>query len=255
MLLLVAIPITLSGTAYALFTQQLSIDPSTAKPSYSYSQNLLMTYTKTVTVVNSTRWQYTVLITVNNIGSLDVNSWHISLTIPSNANSFSCTGATCANATGAVTVDNSATNGTIVAGGSVSFTMKFRLTTDVYTLDNVNVSGTYAPVYQSISGLTETWTRGSRSKAGGVFYWPFTFTVHNNSGSALTGWRILIPWDTAVNKLKNAPTTISYYEAPTQLTLIANSSIAKGATFKFTISLGSTSSAWVLSGDTIEGAY
>jgi hypothetical protein len=253
--MLIAIPLVLTSTGYALFSQQLDINADTAKPAYSRSQNLLMTYDKVVTVFNASRWEYNLTITVRNEGTADINSWHLTFSIPSNANAFKCFDDTvCTLTTGSVVVDNGPSTGTIPAGGSVSFTMRYRLTTPVHTAQNINISGTYAPNYQTMAGLTQSFTRGSRSKSGGVFYWPYTFTITNNTGQNISAWRILAPWDTATNALKNVPATINYFEEATQLTMLSTTGITSGGTFQFTISLGSTSNAWNLSGQTIQGA-
>ncbi|MCA9324817.1 cellulose binding domain-containing protein, partial [Candidatus Saccharibacteria bacterium] len=158
---LLAIPLVLTSTGYALFSQDLTVDGNVTKPAYSRSQSLLMTYDKVVTVFNQNRWEYNLTITIENQGTSNVNSWHLTFDLPSNNTGFRCFDDTvCVENNGAVTIDNGTSTAIITAGNSVSFTMRFRLTTDTYSLQNIDISGTYAPTYQTISGLTASHVLG-----------------------------------------------------------------------------------------------
>lgn len=256
-LLLLAVPILVASSGYALFSQQLSIDASTAKPAYSRSQNLLLTYDKVVTVYNANRWEFNLTFTVANQGTSGIDSWHLTFNIPSNANAFKCFDDTvCTNTSGAVVVDNGSSTGIIPAGSSVDFTMRFRLTTDTYTLQNIDISGTFAPVYQTMSGLTVSYTVGTRNRHQGVYYWYYTFTVTNNTGQNLSAWRILADWDSSVNGVwaNGTDNTINYFEDTNQLRLISKSALANNNSFQFVADIGSTDRNWTLGNHSIEGA-
>lgn len=252
--LLIVIPLVLTGTGYALFSQELSVQGAADKPAYASSQNLLLTYTKTSTQVTAQRWRHDLSITVQNTGTQDINAWNATFTIPSNVNQFSCTIAVCTNTSGSININNGTSNGFIAAGGSVTFTMTYRLTVASYVLQNITISGTFAPVYQNMAGLTQSFTRGTRSRSGAFFYWPHNFTVSNQTGQAISAWKISIPWDSSTNAIRNPPANINYVVSATQLTVFSTAGIASGGTFAFTLSLGSTSNAWVLTGVTIQGA-
>ncbi len=248
-LMLIAIPLLLSSTGYALFSQQLSIDGTTAKPSYTYSQNLLMTYDKVVTVFNTRRWEYNLTVTISNLGTKNTDSWHLTFDTPANVNGIKCFDDTVCveDGNGHFTIDNGNSTGLILAGGSVSFTMRFRLKTDTYTLDNINVSGTYAPNYQSLPGLTTAYVTGSRNKHQGLFYWYQTFTVTNNSGFDLDNWRIIAGWDSSYAVWANGTdTTINYFEDTSEIRMLSTTPLLDGDSFVFTIDVGGvTDKKWV----------
>jgi len=255
--MLAAIPIVLMSTGYALFSQDLSVSGNVAKPAYSRSQNLLMTYDKVVTVYNANRWEYNLTFTVTNTGVSTTDSWHLTFTIPSNANAFKCFDDTvCTNTSGAIVVDNGTSNAILAPGNSASFTMRFRLTTDTYTLQNINISGTFAPVYQTMAGLTTSYTKGARVKHQGNFYWPYTFTVTNNSGQDISAWRILTDWDGATNSIwpNTTDTTINYLEDAAELRIFSKTGVANNDTFQFVITLSSSDKNWTLGSYSIQGA-
>ena len=253
-LMLVGIPILLTGSGYALFSQQLTIQGTATNPSYSSSQNLILTYDKVITPLGVNDWRYDLTVTIKNNGSSDVNTWHSAFDIPSDASQFSCTDANCTNTIGAVAADNTPSNGVIAANNSQVYTVSFRASVPDYTLQNVSVSGSFPPTYQTISGLSASFTRGSQTTADGIFYWPYTYTVTNNSGNAVSAWRISLPWSATTNAISNVSGTVNYYVTPTQLSFFSTTSIPDGGSFQFTVTLGATSSGWDISGDTIEGA-
>ena len=50
---LLVIPLALTGVGYALFSQELTLDTSAIKPSYTTAQGLRVTYNRTVSPVST----------------------------------------------------------------------------------------------------------------------------------------------------------------------------------------------------------
>jgi hypothetical protein len=193
---------------------------------------------------------------VKNNGTATVTAWLLSFDMPSDFSNITCgTTVTCSNSGVTATINNGSGNGTIAAGASVTFTYSFRSSLTKYTLQNISIAGTVPSGYQTISGLTVTASAGTRTKSGKWYYWPYTFTVTNNSGSALSAWRIQTPWSSSTNAVNSMPANVNYVVAATQLTMLSTTSIANGTNFVYTASLGSTSSTWALTGYTIQGSY
>lgn len=252
---LLAIPLVLTGTGYALFSQQLSVNTTTTKPSYSTSNNMLFTYTRSLGTQGQ-KTVYTITGTVTNQGTASVTGWLLNFSLPTDFGGYGC-GATvvCSTSGTTATVANGTGNGSIAPGGSVTFTVTFNSTASTnYTLQNISIAGSVAVGYQTISGLTVTASAGTRTKSGKWYYWPYTFTVTNNSGSAISAWRILAPWNSSTNAVNSMPANVNYVVAATQLTILSTTGMANNTSFQFTASLGSTSSTWVLTGYTIQGA-
>lgn len=251
-LMLTAIPLVLMGTGYALFSQQLSVDADANKPDYTASQNLLLTYTRSVTPQGQS-WTYNIGVTIKNNGTSAVSAWQATFSLPGDYSNVSCTNATCSQASGVNTAVNTGTNGTIAAGGTVTFNFSFRSGSQTYVFTAITVSGTLPPTYQTVTGLTVLAVAGARTKAGKWYTWPYTFTVTNASGQNLAGWRILIPWNTSSNQVASMPTTVNYVQAASQLTIMSKQAINSGTNFQFVANLSSTSSTWVMTGYTVEG--
>lgn len=253
---LIAIPLVLMGTGYALFSQQLSINTTTVYPSYTISNNMLFTYTRSLST-SGQKTIYSITGTVKNQGTTSVTAWLVNFSLPADFGAYSC-GATvtCSTSGTTATVANGASNGTIAPGASVTFTLTFNSTASKnYILQNISVAGSVAVGYQTISGLTVTASAGTRTKSGKWYYWPYTFTVTNNSGSAISAWRILAPWNSTTNAVASMPANVNYVVTATQLTMLSTVGLANNASLQFTASLGSTSNSWVLTGYTIEGAF
>lgn len=252
-LMLIAIPLVLMTAGYALFSQQLSINTTTPNVAYTSSQNLLATYTKTVAKSGSS-WLYTISMTVKNNGSGAVTAWQVAFDLPTGFNQLSCTNATCTTSGVRVTSVNTATNGTINSGATTTYTITFKTSTTTYVLQNMNVSGTLAPIYQNMAGLTISFTRGARTKSGKWYYWPYTFTVTNNSGQNISAWRATANWSNTTNNVQTMATTVNYVAGATQLTITSKTGMANNTTFQFTAKLGSTSTTWNLTGLAIQGS-
>ena len=249
-----AAPLLLLGTGYAIYSQQLSLNGSAAKPAYSSSQNVWMTYVATYGSSGG-RVVYNITATIQNKGATAIESWALSFDMPSDFTSFSCASTVSCSTSGArATAINGTSNGTIAAGGSTQFTLTFRSYTANYQLQNIAVSGVQVVVYQTISGLTASRSVGTRTKSGNRYYWPYSFTVTNNSGASVSKWRITANWS-STETVSSMATTVSYMTTTSTITILSKTAVANGQNFVFTSSLSSTNSAWALSGMTIQGAY
>lgn len=253
-LLLLAIPLALSGTGYALFTQNLAINTHATQPAYVATSNLLMTYT-TSTGSQGSKIVYTETITIKYNGTATITAWQLMFDMPSDFTQFSCASTVSCSTSGVTaTIVNGSGNGTINPGGTVTFTVNFTSYTAGYILQNIHVSGTLALTYQTMSGLTMSVSAGTRTKSGKWYYWPYTFTVTNNTGQFLRGWRIQASWSSSTNAVSSMGSTVSYTTSTTQLTILSMAGISTGTSFQFNGTLGSTRSTWTLSGYSIQGA-
>ncbi|HSX32832.1 MAG TPA: hypothetical protein VLF91_00640 [Candidatus Saccharimonadales bacterium] len=252
--MLIGIPLVLTSSAYALYSQQLSVHGNATEPVYTSSQNLSITYTKSITSVAG-KWQYTITVTVHNNNNRNTSAWQSTFSLPSGFSNLTCSNATCTQASNVNTANNTGTNGTITANGTVVYTLVFRSTQQNYRFTSIGVSGTLVPIYAPVSGLTVAASQGTRSKSGKWYTWPFTFTVTNASGQNLAGWRILIPWNTSTNQVNSMPATVNYIETASQLTILSTQAINNGTSFQFIANLSSTSQNYVLSGYTVEGQF
>lgn len=252
--ILLAIPLALASTGYAVFSQQLSVIGDSANVSYNATEHLDLSYTKSVSPSGSD-WVYTMSpMTVKNNGTLATTAWQVKFDLPSDASQFSCTNANYSQSSVTVTAVNTVSNGTIAAGSSTGFSCTFKTAISNYTLQNINVSGTLILIYQTLSGLTMSVSAGTRTKSGKWYYWPYTFTVNNNSGSAIRAWRITASWSSTTNAVSVMDSTVDYTTSATQLTITSKTGMAIGATFQFAGTLESTNMNWALSGYAVQGA-
>lgn len=239
-------PVFMMSTAYALFSQQLSIDATGASVSYVSNQYMTMTYTKIASLAGST-WTYSMNpVTIKNNGVTSVTAWQTTFTVPADAPTPTCSAAVvCTRSGTTVTVKNGAGNGTIASGGTVTFTMSFTTTTAAYTLQNVTISGTFATTFQTITGLTVTITAGTSTKKGATWTWKPTITVTNNSGQALSGWQVVVtPWSTAYAVTSTMPAGISFTASATQLTFTSTNALASGASYQFIPTITTNTASW-----------
>ncbi len=254
MAILLSIPLTISGVGYALFTQNLSVNTTAIKPAYTSSQGLRVTYTSTVTASGQT-WTHTLNpITITNYGSVGVSAWQFVFTLPSGYSNLACTSGTCTANGNVITMVNT-TNGTINPGGSVTVSLSFRTTLTRYTLQDVNISGTYVPVYQTMSGLTVSRTVGTRTKSGQWYRWPYTFTIVNNTGQTLNGWRITAtPWNTTTTRVFSVTATVNYVSGASSLVMTRAGTFTSGTNYVFVANLESTDINWALTAYPVEGS-
>jgi hypothetical protein len=240
---LIAVPLLLSSTGYALFAQQLSVHATATSPVYTATQNLAVSYDRIVTAAGP-RWLYAIAVTIKNNGTHDTTAWQSSFSLPADAADVSCTDADCSQANDTNTALNTGSNGGITAGGTEAYSLSFTSATQDYTFTAIDISGTLANTYADISGLSVSASAGTRTQAGQWYTWPYTFTVTNNSGQDLDGWRIRTPWDTGTNQVATMPASVDYLETANQLIILSTQSIANGASFQFTADLSSTSHAY-----------
>lgn len=249
--MILAIPLVLMSTGYALFTQKLTVTASSSGVTYTSSQNLSVRYSKTVTQAGG-NWNYSLLFTVTNSGTGSIGSWQAGFDLPTGSTSMICVSVTCAQVGLVVTANSAAGNGTLIPGGQTTFTVTFTAPLATSVLQNLKISGLYASTYQAIPGLTMTVTRGARTKVGKYYYWPHTITVTNNSAFNVGSWRITADWG-AANSVQTMPTTVNYTTTASQIIITSKTAVAKNNTFQFVPSLGSTSTAWTLTNYIIEG--
>jgi hypothetical protein len=252
--MLLAIPLFLSGTGYALFSQQLSVNTQATSPVYTSSQNLSVSYTKSVAPAGQ-NWAHSTTVTIKNNGTKATTAWQSTFSLPAGYSNMSCTSATCSQANNTNTAVNTVGNGAIAAGSTLNYTFTFRSASQTYRFSTIGISGTLAVTYAPVSGLNVSYTTGTRTKAGKWYTWPYTFTVTNNSGQNLAGWRIQAPWSTTNNQVASMPATVNYVEATTQLTIMSTQAINNGASFQFTANLSSTSATYSMTGHTVEGQF
>lgn len=252
---LLAIPLALTGVGYALFTQNLSINTSTIKPSYTSSQGLRVTYSRSVAPAGQNFTHTLNPITITNNGPTAVTAWQFVFTLPTGHSNRTCTNATCTAVGDVITMVNTGTNGTINPGGSVTVSMSYRTSLQRYTLQNVSISGTLILTYQTMAGLTVSRTVGTRTKSGKWYRWPYTFTVTNNTGQTLRAWRITAtPWAPATNRVNLMPAGVTYVSGATSLVMSRTASFPTGTNYVFTTKLESTNINWALTAYPVEGA-
>jgi hypothetical protein len=242
------------STGYALYSQQLSVGATASYPTFSFTQNMRVTYTTSVSPQGQ-NWTYTVAVTIYNNGTHDTTAWQSTFSLPAGYSNVSCSSANCTQASNVNTAVNNTSNGTIAAGSSLSYTLTFRTSTQTYTFTSIGASATLAAIYQPVSGLTVTATPGTRTKSGKWYTWPYTIKVTNSSGQNLAGWRMLIPWSTSTNQVASMPTTVNYVEAATQLTILSKQAINNGTNFQFVANLSSTNSSWAMTGYSVQGQF
>ncbi len=92
--MLISIPFVLSSTGYALFSQQLSVTGTATKPAYASSENLSVSYVKTITSSNGS-WNYQISVTIKNNGTNGVTAWQSQFSLPSDFSALSCTNSLC----------------------------------------------------------------------------------------------------------------------------------------------------------------
>ena len=251
--MLIAIPLVLTSTGYALFSKQLNVNANADKPTYNASQNLLVTYTRTVTGTSPFLYSYSVTVQ-NTSTTRTVSAWQVTFTLPAGYSSPSCTSATCTQASNVNTAVNTGTNGTINPSSSTTFSFSYRSTLTNYVFTTVTVSGTLVPIYQTVSGLTMTAVAGTRTKNGNKYTWPYTITVTNSSGQNLAGWRITATWS-ATETVSSMPATVNYTTTTSQITMTSTQAINTGTNFQFVPNFTSTNITWLLSGYSVQGQF
>lgn len=248
---LLSVPLLLSGTAYALMSQNLTIDATTSSPVYVATEYLFLTYTKTITNVSGLK-NYSIPMTIRNNGPISVTAWQIVVDLPADTTTYTCpTSVSCTRSGQTLTIKNGGANGTINRNATRSFTISFRTTDPYYTLQNVYVSGAYASGYQTVTGLTVARTQGARSRVNNRYQWPITFTITNSSGFTLSAWQVTVPWTTA-RSVVSLPPDVTYVVNGSSLLITSTQPIANNEVYVVSGVFSSTASSWTI-GATIRG--
>ena len=253
LLLILAIPLALSGTGYALFSQKLSVQTNSSKPSYSSTQSVFFTYAKTETPVGTTT-QYTLnSMTISNRGITSITAWRLSFSVPVDVTLFACDSTvTCTQSGQTITVVNKAANGTLAPGASTTFTASFTSSTSGYALQNIAVSGTVSTNYQNINGLTITINPRTVSKQGATYTYGYPFTVQNTSGQTVAAWQAVCSWS-AIPTTSTISSTVSYTTNTSSITFTSKTSLTTNTSLDFTGTFTTKSASWVISNCTIQG--
>ena len=242
------------GTGYALFTQDLSIQSTARNVSYAASDDLFFTYNKTV-FGQGGDWLYSIdPATIENNGSSSVQSWQLQVTLPSGTTNLVCDASVSCNLSGtALSITPLPALATINASSQITFAFSFEAPGADYSLEDI-ILGSQAPAtFQQITGLSTTSSRGTRTKGGTGFHWPFTFTITNNSGQSLNAWRVSIDWTTA-NFIQSMPTNVNYTTSSNQLIITSTQPLSNGNSFQFTPELGTSQGGnWDITGMVTEG--
>lgn len=255
LLMLLVIPLTLTSTGYALFSQNLGLSGTGAKPAYTATQNMRVSYDVSRSP-SGNRTKYTVTpITVSNLGNETTTSWRLLFDAPGSVTQLSCDAVVSCSLSGStVTIESTASSQALAPGNSITFSVNFLSDAANSNLQNINISAMLALVYQTRAGLTVSAAPGTRTKSGKWWNVPHTFTVTNNSGLAIRSWRITANWSSSTNQVVSMDTTVNYTTSPTQLTMTSITGMSNSTTFQFSGTLGSTSNSWTLTGLSIQGA-
>jgi hypothetical protein len=251
--MLVAIPLALTSTGYALFSQQLSVNATGNVPNYTSSQNLSVSYSQS-SAPSGQNYLITTSVTIkNNSGTQGVTAWNSTFDLPSGYSNLNCSNATCSQTSNVNTAVNTGTNGLISPGGTATYTFVFKYSLPSFKFTTITISGTLAPIYQTMAGLTMSAVAGSGSTKQGVTTVPYTITVSNNTGQNLSAWRIIADWS-STETVATMPTTVNYTTTTTNITITSKSAINTGTNFVFSPSFSSTNSGWVLTGYSVQGS-
>lgn len=253
LLLLGIVPLAIMSTGYALFSKSLALTGTVAKPTYSSSQYMNMSYTKTETP-NGSNTNYSLSTIIKNKGVTSVTAWQLKFDVPSNVTTVTCQSTvTCTKSGVTVTVVNGSGNGTVAAGASTpAFTISFTSATAKYTLQNIYISGTYSTAYQTIAGLTITRTLTSSSKSGANWTYNYSFTVTNGTTQNLSAWQAVCTWS-AKPTSSTISTTVNYVTSASSITFTSKTALAASNNITFTGTFVIKSSTWTISGCTVRG--
>ena len=252
--MLMVIPLLVVSTGYAVFSQQLTVTGKGNKPAYSFTNNMSMSYSIAYGT-SGQRTVYNITMTVKYNGSGTIESWSTRVDLPTDFSSRTCQATViCSNVGNRLTISNGAGNGTINPNGTVTFTFSFQTNTGQgYELQEIVVAGILVRVYQTMSGLTFTATPGTRTKSGNRYSWPYTIQVTNNSGQAISAWKIESTNWTSANQITGVSSTVNYVATSTLLTVTSKTGLANSASITFNATMSTTNQNWVFAG-TIQGA-
>lgn len=246
-------PLLITGISYALFSQNLTITGNESSVAYVSSNYTTVTYTKTATFATGVYTYSLNPFVIKNSGVTSITAWRVTFVVPNDTTAISCpTTVVCSinNTTHIVTITRTVT---IAAGASSTINnattpIRFTTATANYIPQNVTISATYAATYAAIAGLTVVATAGAR--VGGAF--PLTVTISNNSGQAISGWRVTIP--TTKTCTSTLPAGVTYTCTNKVLTYTgAAIGIAAGGQYVFNTTVTTTMTTWPTTGAAVTG--
>lgn len=252
-LLLLAMPLLIVGTSYALFSQTLTVDGDGELPQYVSNNYTVWTYTKTATLAAGIYTYKLNPFVIKNNGVTSITAWKVMFTVPADTTAITCpTTVTCSinNTTHVVTITRTVTiaKGASSTINNTSNSIRFTTATANYIPQNVDVSATYSTAYATITGLTVVATAGTKS--GGAF--PLTVTITNNSGQPISGWKVTVP--TTKTCTSTVPSGVTYTCTTTVLTYTgAAVAIAAGAQYQFNTTVTTTMTTWTTTGAAVTG--
>lgn len=234
------LPLLVMTTAYALFSQDLSINAQSSTVGYVSNQNMMVTYGKTATFSGG-MWTYSMPVTVRNTNLTTVTAWQFSFEVPGDSPNPTCpTSIVCTKLGNTITVKNSSTTGTINGAATRTFTMSFSTATAAYTPQNMNISATYSATYQNVTGLASTIVRGTRTGST----WLPVISVNNNSTGTVNSWLVAVrPWRTTYSiNPATVPSGVSYTTNNTEIVFTSTTPLAPGTSFQFQPTVTTTTS-------------
>ncbi len=250
-LMLLLFPFSIASIAYALFSQNLSISATTSSVSYVSNQSILMTYTKTQSGASPYTYSFSPM-TIKNNGTQTTSVWQVNFTVPADTASISCPTTVICSLSGTTMTVLSNTNGTIAAGGSVTFTFSFTTATAGYTLQDVVTYANYTSAFATTPGLTVNTSRGNSTRSGQNYLWPVTVTVTNNTGQPLMRWRVTIS-PSSNYTVSGLPAGVTK-TGTTTIILTSTNELATSASVTFTFTVNSARNAtWNITSATVQG--
>jgi hypothetical protein len=240
------------GVTFALFSQNLSTNATTSSVAYVSHQSLMMTYTNTIT--GTTPFTYTIAMTAKNNNTTTATTvWQVDFTVPADTSTISCPATVFCTLTGTKFTVLSSTNGAIAKnGGTVAVSFSFKTATTNYVLDGINTYANYATSYTTLTGLTVNSAIGTRTGSSGAYTWPVTTTITNNYGQPLTGWQVSMTAWKSTFTLSGLPSGVTN-SGTTTLVLTGANDLATGATYQFTWSANTKTTATWAPVSTIKG--
>jgi len=250
-MMLMVFPVCMVGVTFALFSQNLSTNGNTSSVAYVSHQSLMMTYTKTQT--GTTPFTYTIAMTLKNNATTATTVWQVTFTVPADTAAITCPATVFCTLTGTKFTVLSSTNGAIARnGGRVAVSFSFKTATNAYVLDGINTYANYATSYGTRAGLTVNSAIGARTGVSGAYTWPVTTTITNNYGQPLVAWKVSMTAWKSTFTLSGLPTGVTS-SGTTTLVLTGANDLATGATYQFTWSANTKTTATWAPVTTIQG--
>ena len=240
-------PLLLVSVGYALFSQNLSLQgTSRAIVNDPAEPNLVVSSTRTVwqTGVN---FNYTMSVTVSNIGTLASTGWEIIITLPATISGLSCWNVLCSLSGTTLTMTNMSYNGSIAPGASTDFGMSFKSKNSAINFDTYDIEGDSGlesdDQYIVISGLNASFTPSGSWNSGGNHIKQYNVQVTNTTGARIKAWKIFLNWNSTSNSVV-AIWNATYVAEPTVLKLSNGGQLDSGSTASFGMQLGVPTSSW-----------